>query len=86
MTHESELFTARGRLLLRVQANPGITGKALSEVLFLTKRSIWGIVGELRKAGYLTIVKKGRRHHYYISGYGLEDLNELKDMMLEKVQ
>ena len=77
-----ELFTSRGRLLLKVKANPGITIKGLAEVLFLTRRSVWGIVGELRHAGYLTIVKKGKTHHYYVTGYALEDVNELKDLLL----
>ena len=78
----TELFTSRGRLLLKVKANPGITVKALAEIMFLTRRSIWGMVGGLRRAGYLTAVSKGKTNHYYVKDYGLGDLNELKDMLL----
>lgn len=89
-----ELFTARGRLLIEVTNKPGTTVKELAKVLFLTKRSVWGIVGELRGMGYLTaatgelILGSDRRtHHYFISSFGLAELRKLtegKDVSIRK--
>ncbi len=74
-----ELFTARGRLLIRVIEKPGITVVELSRDLFLTPRTIWGMIGDLRQAGYLMIKKDGRTHHYTVSAFGLAELRKLTE-------
>lgn len=79
MAKMKELFTARGRLLIKVLDKPGITIKELAERLFLTRRSIWGCVGELRSADYLIAVKKGRMHRYYITDRALDELRKLTE-------
>lgn len=71
------IFTAMGRVLIRITEQPGITINELTEDLFLTKRTIWELIGELRSMGYLTIRKEGRRHHYYVSAFGSSELKEL---------
>ncbi|KKL14858.1 hypothetical protein LCGC14_2511470 [marine sediment metagenome] len=85
---ELGLFTARGRLLIQVTKKPGTTIKELSKDLFLTKRSVWGIVGELRSIGYLTVTtgelilgSDGRTHHYFISSFGLAELRKLTEQV-----
>lgn len=78
------LFTARGRLLIQVVDKPGTTVKELSKDLFLTKRSVWGMIGELRDAGYLAVRKKGRTHHYTVSSFGLAKLRKLTERGREK--
>ena len=75
----SELFTTSGRLLIQIIENPDTTIKDLSKDLFLTRRTIWGIIGELRKMGYLIIRKQGKTHHYTISAFGLAELRKLTE-------
>jgi len=33
----------------------------------LTRRTVWGLIGGLRRAGMLHIRKEGRRHHYTVN-------------------
>jgi len=71
------LFTSRGRLLIQVIKSPGITTRELAKDLFLTRRSVWGSIGELRHMGYLLVKREGRKHHYSISQFGLSELRKL---------
>ena len=34
--------------------------------MVLTRRTIWGLIGDLRRAGMLRVRKQGRRHHYAV--------------------
>jgi len=34
--------------------------------MVLTRRTIWGLIGALRRAGMLRVRKQGRRHHYAV--------------------
>lgn len=68
---EFEILNQRGRALAYIAQNPTCTIKAMAEELFLTKRSIWGIVGELRRAGLILTEKRGRVNHYTVHGVGL---------------
>jgi hypothetical protein len=47
--------------------HPGTTIKDLADAFFLTRRTIWGLVGDLRRAGTLRVRKEGRRHHYTVN-------------------
>lgn len=73
------LFTARGRLLIKVMEQPRITTKELGDSLFLTRRTVWGAIGELRRLGYLAVSKEGRAHRYSISSFGLAELRKLTE-------
>jgi len=33
----------------------------------LTRRTVWGLIGDLRRAGTLHVRKQGRRHHYTVN-------------------
>ena len=33
----------------------------------LTRRTVWGLIGGLRRAGMLHVRKQGRRHHYAVN-------------------
>lgn len=74
---DSNIFTSRGRILIHIVKNPEITIKRLSKDLYLTKRSIWGIIGELRSLGYLIVKREDREHHYSISASGISQLKNL---------
>lgn len=72
---KDRLFTACGITLINIQKNPSITVKKIAEIRFLTRRSVWGMVGDLINAGLIRFEKEGRTHHYFL-GYG-QDLNAL---------
>ena len=59
--------SSHGTVLFCIAANQGCTINDLSETLFLTRRTVWGIVGDLRRADMLNIRKNGRRHHYSVN-------------------
>ncbi|MFB3093174.1 MAG: hypothetical protein ACE1ZN_02050 [Dehalococcoidia bacterium] len=54
-------------MLFCIAANQDCTISDLSESLFLTRRTVWGIVGDLRRADMLNVRKNGRRHHYSVN-------------------
>ncbi len=54
-------------MLFCIAANQDCTISDLSESLFLTRRTVWGIVGDLRRAGMLNVRKNGRRNHYSVN-------------------
>ncbi|MEE8608468.1 MAG: helix-turn-helix domain-containing protein [Nitrospiraceae bacterium] len=59
--------SSHGTVLFCIAANQDCTISDLSETLFLTRHTVWGIVGDLRRAGMLHIRKNGRRHHYSVN-------------------
>ncbi len=59
--------SSHGTVLFCIAAHQDCTIKHLSETLFLTRRTVWGIVGDLRRAGMLRVRKNGRRHHYSVN-------------------
>ncbi len=59
--------SSHGAVLFCIAADPGCTVTDLADVLCLTRRTIWGIVGDLRGAGMLEIRKNGRFHHYHVN-------------------
>ncbi len=61
------LSSSHGTVLFCIAANQDCTISDLSESLFLTRRTVWGIVGDLRRAGMLNVRKNGRRHHYSVN-------------------
>ena len=61
------LVSSHGAVLFCIAADPGCTVTDLAETLCLTRRTIWGKVGDLRRAGMLEVRKNGRRHHYTVN-------------------
>ena len=59
--------SSHGTVLFCIAANQACTIDDLSKTLFLTRRTVWTIVGDLRRAGMLHIRKNGRRHHYSVN-------------------
>ncbi len=51
----------------------------------LTRRTIWGIIGDLRRAGMLKVRKDGRVHHYEVNLDAPLGLRFLKDRTLRDV-
>jgi DNA-binding MarR family transcriptional regulator len=64
------ILSSHGVVLLYISLNPDCTIRDIAEALFLTHRTIWGIIGELRKGGMIHVRKDGRRHHYTLNFEG----------------
>ena len=69
MTMENHwyLVSSHGAILFYIAVNPECTIKEIAEAMSLTRRTVWGVIGDLRRAGMLHIRKEGRRHHYTVN-------------------
>src|SRR3990170_6214519 len=69
MTMENHwyLVSSHGAILFYVAVNPECTIKEIAEAMSLTRRTVWGVIGDLRRADMLHIRKEGRRHHYTVN-------------------
>ena len=61
------LVSSHGVILFYIAVNPECTIKEIAEAMSLTRRTVWGVIGDLRRAGMLHIRKEGRRHHYTVN-------------------
>ena len=61
------LSSSHGNLLFHIAANPECTIRDIADAMCLTRRTVWGVIGDLRRAGMLSIRKNGRRHHYTVN-------------------
>jgi hypothetical protein len=52
---------------MHIAANPHSTTNEIADALCLTKRSVWGTIGALRQRDQITVVRIGRRNHYYVN-------------------
>ncbi len=59
--------SSHGAVIYCNAAAPDCTTKEIAEALGLTGRTVWGIIGDLRRAGMLRVRKEGRRHHYTVN-------------------
>ena len=77
--------SSHGAVLFCIAADPDCTINDLADAMCLTRRTVWGIIGDLRRAGMVHVRKNGRRHHYtvnldapflhpVITGYTLRDV------------
>lgn len=65
--HEWWLLTSHGLLLMYVAAHPRCDVVQISEAMSLTRRTVWGVLGDLRRAGMLLVNREGRRHFYTVN-------------------
>ncbi len=61
------LVSSHGAILFYIAVYPDCTIKEIAEAMSLTRRTVWGVIGDLRRAGMLCIRKEGRRHHYTVN-------------------
>jgi DNA-binding transcriptional ArsR family regulator len=61
------LVSSHGAVLFHVAVNPDCTINEIAEAMALTRRTVWGLIGDLRRAGMLHVRKEGRRHHYTVN-------------------
>ncbi len=56
-----------GAVLYCIAAAPDCTTKEIAKALFVTTRTVWSIIGDLRRADMLRVRKEGRIHHYTVN-------------------
>lgn len=61
------LVSSHGSVLFYIAVRPGCTICQIAEDMSLTRRTVWGVVGDLKRAGMLYVRKEGRRHHYTVN-------------------
>jgi hypothetical protein len=61
------LVSSHGSVLFYIAVHPDCTIRQISDDMALTQRTIWGVIGDLRRADMLHIRRDGRRHHYRIN-------------------
>lgn len=61
------LVSSRGAVLFYIALHPECTIAEIADAMSLTRRSIWGIVGDLRRASMVHVRRRGRRHHYRVN-------------------
>ena len=61
------LVSSHGAVLFYVALNPGCTIREIAEQISLTQRTVWGLIGDLRRAEMLEVRRDGRRHHYTVN-------------------
>ncbi len=61
------ITSSRGTVLFHIAANPECTAKDIADALYVTRRTVWGAIGDLRRAGMVYVKKIGRRNHYTVN-------------------
>lgn len=61
------LVSSHGSVLFYIAVNPGCTIRQIAEEMSLTQRTVWGLIGDLRRGGMLHVRREGRRHHYTVN-------------------
>jgi DNA-binding transcriptional ArsR family regulator len=61
------LVSSHGAVLFYVAVNPDCTIREIADDMSLTQRTVWGLIGDLRRAGMLNVRREGRRHHYTVN-------------------
>lgn len=61
------IWSSHGIILFHIVLNPGCTVPDIADSLCLTQRTVWGAIGNLRRAGMLNIERRGRRHYYTVN-------------------
>lgn len=61
------LVSSHGAVLFYIAAHPECTIRQISGEMALTQRTVWGLIGDLRRADMLNVRRDGRRHHYTVN-------------------
>ena|SRR3990172_2037390 len=67
VTNHWYLVSSHGAVLFYVAVHPGCTIRQIAEEMSLTQRTVWGLIGDLRRADMLSVRREGRRHHYTVN-------------------
>lgn len=79
------LVSSHGAVLFYIAVRPECTIRQIADDMALTQRTIWGLIGDLRRAGMLNVRRDGRRHHYTVNLEAPFRHPILKDLTLKVV-
>jgi len=79
------LVSSHGSVLFFIAANPDCMISDITDGMSLTRRTVWGIIGDLRRAGMLKVWRSGRHHHYRVNLDGPFLHPTIRDMPLGAV-
>ncbi len=60
------LVSSQGAILFYIAFNPDCTIQQIADAMALTRRTVWGTVKALRRAGMVHLRRQGGRHHYTV--------------------
>ena len=61
------LVSSHGSILFYIAAFPDTTVKDIADAMSLTRRTVWGIIGDLRRKDMIDVRRDGRHHHYTVN-------------------
>jgi DNA-binding IclR family transcriptional regulator len=61
------LVSSHGAVLFYIAVHPDCTIREIADDMSLTQRTVWGLIGDLRRADMLNVRREGRRHHYTVN-------------------
>lgn len=61
------IWSSHGVVLFHIALHPGCSVAEIADDLCLTQRTIWGAIGDLRRADMLDVERRGRRHFYSVN-------------------
>lgn len=61
------LVSSHGAILFYIAVRPDCTISDIADAMSLTRRTVWGVIGDLRRAGMVYVRKEGRCHHYTVN-------------------
>jgi hypothetical protein len=59
--------SSHGAALFYITLHPGCSVREISDDMSLTTRTIWSLIGDLKRAGMIRVERRGRRHHYHVN-------------------
>ncbi len=63
----TRLLCSHGGALFYIASHPECSISDLADALFVTRRTVWSLVGPLKGAGLIEVHREGRRHRYRIT-------------------
>ena len=61
-----ELLNAQGRVLAFIANHPECGIRDIANGMFLTRHTVWGVIGRLRRARLIRTTREGREHRYAV--------------------
>lgn len=67
MNNDFNLVSSQGAVLFYVAINPDCTIQEVADAMALTRRTVWGLIAALRRAGMVHLRLRRGRHHYRVN-------------------
>lgn len=61
------IVSSHGAVLFYIAVHPDCTIRQIADAMSLTQRSVWGVIGGLRRTGTIEVRRDGRLHRYRVN-------------------